>query len=68
VPAINWETLQQTTPPPCQPFGKMTWQEDVVREEQERAKEKQAEIRAKWYASKRWTVDWVAWRVLGVIW
>lgn len=46
--SINFNTVNQSTPPTPAPFGKMTWQEDVIREEQERAKEKQAEIRAKW--------------------
>lgn len=45
---INWSTLQTTKPPPITPFGKMTWEEDVIREEKERAEAKKNEIRQKW--------------------
>jgi len=45
---LNWENLSSQTPPPITSFGKMTWQEEVIKEEQERLEEKKRQVRQEW--------------------
>jgi len=45
---ITWDNVSTSIPPPLASFGKMTWEEDVLREEQERLEAKKKETREKW--------------------
>jgi len=46
---INWDTITTCTPPQFRgPEVKMVWEEDVLREEQERIKEEKDKRRRKW--------------------
>jgi len=46
---IDWQNLHNVTPPEYRgPEQKMVWEEDVLREEQERIKEEKEKLRKKW--------------------
>lgn len=45
---INWDNILQTTPPIEKFETKILWQEDVIKEEEERQKQIKEEERAKW--------------------
>lgn len=46
---IVWQDLHKQSPPPIQSFGPMRWQEDIIREEQERLNREKEELRQKWF-------------------
>eukprot|EP01127_Copromyxa_protea_P013708 TRINITY_DN3705_c0_g1_i1.p1 TRINITY_DN3705_c0_g1~~TRINITY_DN3705_c0_g1_i1.p1 ORF type:complete len:283 (-),score=51.37 TRINITY_DN3705_c0_g1_i1:5-853(-) len=45
---IDWVDLHGQKPPPIRSYGPLRWQEDIIREEQERTKREQEELRQKW--------------------
>jgi serine/threonine protein kinase len=45
---IDWVDLHKQTPPCVQSYGPMRWQEDIIREEQERLAREKEELRQKW--------------------
>jgi len=45
---INWVDLHKQTVPPIRSIGSFRWQEDIMREEQERLEQERAKLREQW--------------------